>query len=178
VSDRGADIRFVIPGPPKPLQRNRHRIVKKKGGGQFVANYLPAESRSEQGAVRMFASLAMAGRPPLEGPLDLRMTAFMPVPPSWSQKKQRAALDGLIYPTGKPDCSNLVKLVEDAMLGVCYRDDSQIVSLHVWKAYSDRPRTVAEIRSLDPRPVVVAPNVSTESTGRSQSPLVGISLFE
>lgn len=174
MSDRAADIRFVIPGPPKPLQRNRHRIVKKKGGGQFIANYLPAESRSEQGAVRMFAALAMAGRPPLEGPLDLRMTAFMPVPPSWSQKKQRAALDGMVYPTGKPDGSNLVKLAEDAMLGVCFRDDSQIVSLHVWKAYSERARTVVEIRSLDARLPIPAP----ESKVSSNSPLVGVSLFE
>src|SRR5271156_4023786 len=110
---REPDVRFVIPGPPKPLQRNRHRIVKKKDGGQFIANYLPSESRSEQGAVRMFAAQAMAGRPPLEGPLELRMTAFMPIPASWSAKKQRQAMEGAIFPTGRPDADNLVKLVLD-----------------------------------------------------------------
>jgi Holliday junction resolvase RusA-like endonuclease len=174
VSDRAADIRFVIPGPPKPLQRNRHRIVKKKGGGQFIANYLPAESRSEQGAVRMFAALAMAGRPPLEGPLDLRMTAFMPVPASWSHKKHKAALDGLIYPTGRPDADNLVKQILDGCKGITMRDDSQIVSLHVWKRFSDRPRVAVEVRCLDAGLAIPAP----EPKAVNNSPLVGISLFE
>lgn len=174
MSDRAPDIRFVVPGPPKPLQRNRHRIVRKKDGSQFIANYLPAESRSEQGAVRMFAALAMAGRPPLEGALDLRMTAFLPVPASWSMKKQRDALSGTIRPTGKPDCSNLVKLVEDGMLQVCYRDDSQIVGLHVWKAYSDTPRTCVEIRCLDAR----LPISALEPKAAHNSPLVGVSLFD
>jgi Holliday junction resolvase RusA-like endonuclease len=174
VSDRAADIRFVIPGPPKPLQRNRHRIVKKKGGGQFVANYLPAESRSEQGAVRMFASLAMAGRPPLEGPLDLRMTAFMPIPPSWSLKKQRQALEGAIFPTGRPDADNLVKQILDGVQKIVMREDAQVVSLHVWKRWSDRPRVVVEIRCLDAGLAIPAP----EPKIVNKSPLVGVSLFE
>ena len=148
MTDRAPDVRFVVPGPPKPLQRNRHRIVTTKSGGSFVANYLPAESRAEQAAVRLFASTAMQGRPPLEGPLELRMTAFMPIPQSWSQKKQRAALDGTVRPTGKPDLSNILKNIEDGMLGICYRDDSQVVSVHAWKFYSDKPRLVAEIRCL------------------------------
>jgi Holliday junction resolvase RusA-like endonuclease len=147
------DVRITVPGVPKALQRNRHRIVKTKSGNQFIANYLPAESRAEQGTVRLFASLAMKGGPPLEGPLELRMTAFMPIPASWSKRKQHEAMTGGVRPTGKPDLSNLLKQVEDGIKAVCYRDDSQIVALHVWKAFSDTPRVVVEIRCLTFDPI-------------------------
>ena len=164
-----AAVRFVLPGVPRALQRNRHRVVTKKDGGQFVANYLPAQSRAEQGAVRLFAQQAMGGRPPLDGPIEMRMTAFMPVPASWSRKKSAAALAGEIRPIGKPDASNILKNVEDGMRQVCYRDDSQIVAVHVWKFFSDKPRTVVELRVINALPLVVA----QETTAIARSPLVG-----
>ena len=164
--DRAPDVRFVVPGPPKALERNRHRIVRKKDGGQFVANYLPAQSRAEQNAVRMFAAQAMAGRPPFEGPLEMRMTAFLPIPPSWSRKKQAAALAGTILPAGRPDVDNLVKLVLDGAQQIAMREDSQIVSMHVWKRYSDTPRVCVELRRLG----ITVPL----ATPARQSPLVGV----
>ena len=141
--------RFTLPGVPRALERNRHRIVKTKTGGQFVANYLPAQSRAEQGAVRLFAQTAMAGRAPCEGPVELRMTAYMPVPASWSKKKRAEALAGIHRPTAKPDASNVLKNLEDGMKQIVYRDDSQIVALHVWKFFSESPRVVVEVRSVD-----------------------------
>lgn len=39
------------------------------------------------------------------------------------------------YPTGKPDTSNLVKMVEDALTGVAWADDDQFVALHPAKHY-------------------------------------------
>lgn len=167
-------VRFVLPGVPRALQRNRHRIVTKKDRSQFVANYLPAQSRAEQGAVRLFAQTAMAGRPPIEGPIEMRMTAFMPVSASLSKRKREAALRGDIRPTGKPDASNILKNIEDGMKHICYRDDAQIVAVHVWKYFSDTPRVVVELRSLQP-----ASLLSTEAAQKSQvrhSPLVGTML--
>jgi Holliday junction resolvase RusA-like endonuclease len=66
------------------------------------------------------------------------------VPKSWSEKKRQQALAGLIKPIGRPDCSNYLKGVEDALNGIAYLDDSQIVLVHVTKQYSLEPR--AEIR--------------------------------
>jgi Holliday junction resolvase RusA-like endonuclease len=48
-----------------------------------------------------------------------------------SKLKQSAAL----YPTGRPDTVKLARAVEDALTGVLWRDDSQIVEHHLKKRY-------------------------------------------
>jgi len=77
------------------------------------------------------------------------MSIFLRVPQSWSQKKQREALEEKIIPTSKPDASNILKLVEDAMRDVVIYDDKQISDLHIWRRFSDRPRVVCEIYALE-----------------------------
>jgi Holliday junction resolvase RusA-like endonuclease len=143
----GDVIRVEIPGPPRGTARARTRIVTPSGGKAFASVYTDAKTRSEGGAVRMFAANAMNGRAPLEGPLELRMTAYFPIPASWSGKKSIRALAGEIYPTGKPDMDNVYKMLADGMNKIVFRDDAQIVSAHCWKMFSDRPRVVCEIRA-------------------------------
>jgi Holliday junction resolvase RusA-like endonuclease len=140
-------VRIVIPGVPKAWERAGHRIARTGDGKQFVSTYTPAQTRSEQGAMKLFANRAMEGRPPLDGAIDLRLCAFMPVPRSWSGRKQQAALSGEIRPTGKPDADNLLKQV-DALTGIVFRDDAQITEATVWKRYSDQPRMVIEVRQV------------------------------
>lgn len=141
-------IRIIVPGPPKPLGRNRHRIVTPKGKKSFVGSYLPTESRNEKAVIRDFASQAMKGRPPIEGPVDIRIAAYLPIPPSWSGRKQAAALAGGIRPAVGIDADNIIKLAWDAFKHVVWRDDSQVTDAAVWKRYSDRPRLVIEVRPI------------------------------
>ena len=54
-------------------------------------------------------------------------------------------LDGKILPAKKPDIDNVVKAVLDALNGVAYRDDTQVVELHVRKSYSEKPRVEVSI---------------------------------
>jgi Holliday junction resolvase RusA-like endonuclease len=61
------------------------------------------------------------------------------IPASWSKKKQAQALAGTIYPTTKPDLDNCIKSVFDAMNGVVYKDDSQVVTSVVKKRYREAP---------------------------------------
>lgn len=54
-------------------------------------------------------------------------------------------------PTGRPDLSNLVKLVEDALTGVVWDDDDQVVSIEASKSYIswwEQPRSVIRLRPL------------------------------
>lgn len=58
------------------------------------------------------------------------------------------AQEGLILPTTKPDSSNILKGVEDALNGVLYKDDSQIVRTHVVKMYAFNPAIQVVIQEI------------------------------
>jgi Holliday junction resolvase RusA-like endonuclease len=106
----------------------------------------PEQSRYEA----QVAALLAQHRPdaPLDGPLSLSVTAYLPIPKSKPKRWQAAALAGEIWPTGKPDCSNILKNIEDIMNGVFWRDDAQIVGVQAFKRYSDSPRWEIEIEAV------------------------------
>lgn len=70
-------------------------------------------------------------------PLKAIIDVYMPIPKSFSKKKYEQALNGAIRPTVKPDCDNIAKNINDALNGIAYSDDKQIVSLSVNKFYSE-----------------------------------------
>jgi Holliday junction resolvase RusA-like endonuclease len=86
----------------------------------------------------------MVGRPLLEGALHVQVSAYFAVPQSWSTTKRAAALTGAIRPTKRPDLDNVVKVL-DALNGVIWRDDAQVISGVIDKHYSDRPRLRVEV---------------------------------
>jgi Holliday junction resolvase RusA-like endonuclease len=141
-------IRICIPGVPRAWERAGHRLVRNAAGKQFIVSYTPNQTRAEQGSVKWFATRAMNGRPPLDGAIDLRIGAFVSVPRSWSKRKQADALAGTIYPTSRPDFDNYEKLATDALKGIVWRDDAQVVNAAFWKRYSTEPRVVVEVRLL------------------------------
>ena len=61
-------------------------------------------------------------------------------PRSWSQKKQRMAIAGLVRPIGRPDLDNIIKS-PDALNAITWCDDTQVVDVRASKRYSDRPQT-------------------------------------
>lgn len=134
-------VTISVVGPP--VGKGRPRFSRKAG----VA-FTPTPTRNAEAYVRLLASQAMAGRPPLEGPLELRLAAIFEPPRSWSKRKTAAALCGLIQPTGRPDATNVAKLIEDALNGVVYRDDAQIVRLSASKRYGPQPMTVVTVTPL------------------------------
>lgn len=142
MSVRPLSVRFEVPGIPRGKGRPRAAVIR--GHARI---YTPKVTAQEEGAVRLFASQAMQGRPLMEGPIDLRLAAYMPVPASWSGRKREMALANRIMPTGRPDLDNVLKLVSDGINGVCIRDDSQVVSFTADKRYDATPRIVVEIRS-------------------------------
>lgn len=85
----------------------------------------------------------------MDGALMVTIRAFFQLPKSWSKKKTIAALAGDIRPTGRPDLDNIAKLSLDALNGIAYRDDAQVVALNVSKAYTDKtPTTMIMIEAL------------------------------
>ena len=51
-----------------------------------------------------------------------------------------------MYPSKKPDATKLLRGTEDALTGIVYRDDSQVVEQHVRKLYGSPARAEITIR--------------------------------
>lgn len=133
-------ISLTIVGAPVPKGRPRF------GNGHA---FTPKRTRDYEKRVREAGSLAMQGGEPLTGPLALELVAFMPIAASWHWTKRQAARDGEIYPTSRPDLDNIEKAITDALNGVVYADDSQIVQVTKAKAYGENPRVFVRVVSLD-----------------------------
>lgn len=113
--------------------------------------YTPERTVNYESRLALAAQQAMAGRALLDGPLEVHVSAFMPVAESKPKKWRAAALAGEIRPTKKPDWDNFGKIL-DALNLVVWVDDSQIVDGRVQKFYSDQPRMEIIVRPLQPQP--------------------------
>lgn len=143
------DVRIVLPGKPRAWQRSGERVIVPRSGARpFVHHFTKAQTAKEQDGLRFIAQATMRGRTPFDGPIDLRMTAWMPVPPSWSKQKQADALAGLIFPTGTPDLDNITKNVKDALKAIVFRDDALVVLMVCHKLFCAIPRIVIEVRLI------------------------------
>lgn len=74
---------------------------------------------------------------PIDGPVGVTVHFNMPIPPSWSKKKQREAV-GMLH-TKKPDIDNLIKGLFDATNGLVWVDDNRVANMTVTKVYSEDP---------------------------------------
>lgn len=141
-------IHITIPG--EPIAQGRPRISTQGG---HVRAYDPAKSRDYKHYIRLAATQQMGAVPPLEGPLAMGLEVYRPIPKSFSKRRREAAERGEIRPTTKPDLDNYVKAAKDALNGIVWRDDSQIVSYiePFGKYYSERPRLEITVKQLEER---------------------------
>lgn len=109
--------------------------------------YTPQPTRNYENDLRFMAVKAMSGNPPMEGPLSVGIVAAFGVPKSWSKAKQASALLGALRPTGRPDIDNCMKII-DALNGIVWIDDAQVVNATIKKVYSDRPRLWIGVEAL------------------------------
>jgi Holliday junction resolvase RusA-like endonuclease len=93
--------------------------------GASVVAYTPAKTRSYEALLK---ALSLKHRPEklIEGPIDLRLVFFLTKPKT---SKNR-------LPIVRPDLDNYIKAVKDALNGVFWKDDSQIVFIEATKMYS------------------------------------------
>lgn len=122
---------FHVEGEPVPKGRPKFTSV-----GGFARTYTPKKTSEYEFAVRLAAIQAMGVAEPLETPLGVYLYIRLPIPKSHSKKRREACISGQEKPIKKPDIDNLAKSVLDGINGVVWKDDSQIVSLHVTKVYS------------------------------------------
>lgn len=134
--------KITVYGEPVAQGRARARVVKAKGIEPYATHYDPAKSRQYKVLVRNHVYLNKPQKL-LDCPLILSCKIYRSKPRSKPKK--------VVYPTTKPDLSNYLKGIEDALCGLVYRDDSLIVGYkNIYKLYdSDSPRVEIELYSTN-----------------------------
>ena len=127
-------VTFKVDGTPIP--KGRARYVRR---GTHISTYTPEKTRTYETLIKDAARQAMGVSEPLETPVSLYLYIRVPIPASATKKRLQAIADGSEKPIKKPDASNILKSVEDGMNGVVYKDDSQIINIHVTKVFSSEP---------------------------------------
>ena len=134
-------VSFKILGEPFGKQRPKFTAV-----GKFGRAYTPDKTVNYETYVKLtYNSLDL---PKLEGQIAFGVSAYYPIPKSTSQKKRNLMLSGAIRPTIKPDYDNIAKIISDALNGIAYDDDKQIVDARIKKFYSEIPRVEVEISKV------------------------------
>lgn len=127
------EIRITVPGKPVALSR--------VSAGQFGGRYLaPATSKQIGNVVDAWER---AGKPRFDDelPLSLECDFIFERPSSHFGSGRNAGklkASAKPEPVSRPDTSNLIKLVEDALNENAFKDDSRIVRITAAKRYVDR----------------------------------------
>lgn len=136
-------MRLLVTIPGEPMTKQRPRVTR-----HGVA-YTPGKTVAYETLIKELFAVSYPNHVPVEGPLALTVRAYFGVPRSWSKTKQQAALMGHTRPTSRKDWDNIGKIVSDALNGIAYRDDGQVVDGRCQKHYSDRPRVEIEITEVE-----------------------------
>lgn len=132
-------IQFTVPG--EPVGKGRPRVVRNNG---FTRTYTPEKTASYENLVKLEFQ-RQGGRMLKVGPVKVWINADFRIPKSVSKRKREAMVAGHIRPTRKPDADNIAKVVCDALNGLAWHDDSQVVMLHVEKRFAEEPEVCVTI---------------------------------
>lgn len=135
-------IKFTVPG--EPVGKERPRFDPRSG-----RTYTPSKTTQYEKTVQDSFYLESKGRFYGEGAIQMKISAFYPIPKSASKIKKSAMTLGILRPTKKPDTDNVAKVIADSLNGIAYKDDAAIVEMHVEKWYSTSPRVEVVIESKD-----------------------------
>ena len=133
--------RFTVPGPPQGKGRPRFT----RTGHAFT----PAKTAEYERQIRQAYTRQCGQTFPDDAALRVKIVAWFSVPASDSKARRDMKLKHKMLPIKKPDWDNIGKVVCDALNGVAYKDDAQIVTAVVYKFYGDQPRVEVEIKTED-----------------------------
>ncbi len=149
-------IEFVAIGKPEPagsktagvIYRNGQPILK-NGRPLVTTRDANPKAKDWKQAVAFYARQAYRGEL-LRGPLRLTITFYRPRPKGHFNSKGSLNKSGAAaeYPISKPDVLKQTRCVEDALSGVLYLDDAQIVDEHLFKRYGEPARCEVVVEAI------------------------------
>jgi Holliday junction resolvase RusA-like endonuclease len=124
---------FTVLGAPRGKERPRAAKLRDR-----TVVYTPKKTRDYEREIATAYLTQCRGM--FSGAVSVTICAYFQIPKSTSRKRVLEMIVDEIKPTKKPDADNIAKAVCDALNGIAYKDDSQVVDLTVRKHYSKFPR--------------------------------------
>jgi Holliday junction resolvase RusA-like endonuclease len=158
--------------PPKATSQGAgKRMVMVNGKPLFFKNNKIASAEHD------FLVLCSPHKPrePIAGPVTLRVDFVWP----WraGEPQWRVAL-GRVPHTSKPDCSNIIKTIEDCLTKLQFwNDDGQVAELNVTKGWGDKVGIYVAVIPMEIQERPVAPPKPPKEPKRKTPPPNQPSLF-
>jgi Holliday junction resolvase RusA-like endonuclease len=149
-------ISFTVPAIPVAQPRQRHRVIQ-SAGKTYAMNYTPKRDPVNEFKATVRMAWQSAFRALGDGvfywgndtPMRLHVVAIFPRPKSKTRKRGD---NPRLLKTSKPDWDNVGKSVSDALSGLAWNDDSQVVDARVvkWVAAADeQPHVDVTIEAME-----------------------------
>lgn len=148
---------FTVYGQPQPAGSKRAFQNKRTGRIVVVDDAKGSRPWKQEVAETATQCVTTYGWPEAHrGPVRLDITFVLPRPKGHHGTGRNASLvkpGAPAWPGVKPDATKLLRAVEDAMTGIVYYDDAQVVQQSVSKRYGHPARVEIHVTQL---PVSVA----------------------
>lgn len=145
---------FRVYGIPQTKGSTKGFVGRSKQTGKlraFITNDNTKNKAWAEGLRQQAQQYAIVGRP-WEGPVDLTLIFDLVRPKSLPKK--------VVYHIKKPDLDKLTRSIKDALKGVIYYDDSQVVHLDCLKRYEspgEAPGVTVIVKEYQVQPRGVLP---------------------
>lgn len=136
---------FTVMGEPRGKQR-----AKTYRHGNFTKTVTPEQTVVYENLIALeYRRQCMDFRFEDKAMLAIMIEAHFSIPKSVSKKNRALMIERVLRPVKKPDGDNIIKVVCDALNGLAYHDDAQIVDMVVRKYYAESPKLVISVKEVD-----------------------------
>lgn len=97
--------------------------------------YTPKDTKDYEEYIQYCFKSAYPVAEPFDTPVRITIDAYHGIPKSYSKRRAEDCFNGTELPCKKPDVDNIAKAVLDALNGVAFEDDRQVVGMRIIKAW-------------------------------------------
>jgi Holliday junction resolvase RusA-like endonuclease len=142
-------VSFFVPGIPAPGGSKRSMVHRHTG--KIVTMEDCKRTKDWRSMVAIAAAEECRGDL-FTGPISVNVTFQMPRPKGHYREKPgvyEVRKGAPRYPTTRPDATKLWRSTEDALKGIAWKDDSQVVRQTVWKMYGTPGASISIMEVVD-----------------------------
>lgn len=141
------EIYFIVDGKVQPKQRPK--VYRNRYTGKAHAITPRQTVEYEEKVKASFYEACDGEKFFLTGAVHMTVNVYVAIAKSTPKKTREKMLTGEIKPiTRTGDLDNLLKAISDALNGVAYNDDSQIIDATIRKFYGEQARAEITIREV------------------------------